>query len=298
MNELERRLRGKVRQSRSEKFQYINEAVNLTTEVISNHFEQRSFFLSRVQVDSFKVLILSTLKDSSLALLNAQHMLDIYPQQIISIEVICPAKLILSNLDPRITSLHENDFLGNDVVNKSFSAFGERSNWIKQQYLKMYTVANSDLPVLILDADTFLNRPIFLFGNEEHTLLINTKDFHYPYTSHARKFLGRPQPLLNFVNHLQIQFPEIYQQLFSKSFDEDWLEWAELGRIYGEDSPISEFQTYAGALINQEKFKPIIVSLDHENVDVGSMSFDEFKATFKRISGDLFTVGNKMNLIY
>jgi hypothetical protein len=298
MNELERRLRGKVRQSRSEKFQYINEAVNLTTEVISNHFEQRLIFLSRVQVDAFKVLILSSLKDSSLALLNAQHMLDIYPQQIISIEIISPSRLVLSDLDARITSLHENDILGNDIVKRSFLAFGERSNWIKQQYLKMYSVANSDLPVLILDADTFLNRAIFLFGNKEHTLLINTKDFHYPYTAHARKFLGRPQPLLNFVNHLQIQFPEIYQQFFPKSFDEGWLEWAKLGRIYGEDSPISEFQTYAGALINQEKIKPLIVSLIHEDIDVGSMSFYDFKASFKRFGGDLFTVGNKLNLIH
>jgi hypothetical protein len=94
-------------------------------------------------------------------------MLDIYPHQIISIEVISPGNLGLSNLDPRITALHENDILSNGAVNNTFSDFGERSNWIKQQYLKMYSVANSELPVLILDADTFLNRAIFLFGNEE-----------------------------------------------------------------------------------------------------------------------------------
>jgi len=297
LNELERRLRGRIRQARSEKHRYINDAVNLTTEVLANYFEQRSVFLSRVQVESFKLLILSSLNDSSLALLNAQHMADLYSKQIISIEVISPGELDLFGFDSRIISINENELISNGLVRDLIKDFGERSNWIKQQYLKMYSVANSDVPVLILDADTFLNRPIFLFDINEHMLLINTKDFHYPYTSHARNFFGRPQPLLNFVNHLQIQFPEIYLRLFPQGFDDGWLEWAKLGKIYGEDSPVSEFQTYAGALISQEEIRPLIVSLIHKDIDVDDISFSEFEESYKRFGGDLFTVGNKLKLM-
>ena len=297
MNELERRFRGRIRQSRSEKYRYINDAVNLTTEVFTNHFEQRPAFLSRVQINSFKVLILSSLKDSSLALLNAQHMADLYSEQIISIEVISPGKLDLSGLDSRIITTDECEIMSKGLVRDLIKNFGERSNWIKQQYLKMYYVANSDVPVLILDADTFLKHPIFLFSTNEHTLLINTQDFHYPYTAHARHFFERPQPLLNFVNHVQIQLPEIYLTLFPQGIDDGWLKWAKLGRIYGEDSPISEFQTYAGALIGQDEIKPVIVSLIHEYVDVGSISFREFEASYKEFGGDLFTVGNKLKLV-
>jgi hypothetical protein len=224
-------------------------------------------------------------------------MAGLYSEQIISIEVISPGKLDLSGLDSRIISTDECEIMSNDLVRDLIDNFGERSNWIKQQYLKMYYVANSDAPVLILDADTFLNHPIFLFSTNEHTLLINTKDFHYPYTAHSRNFFGRPQPLMNFVNHLQIQLPEIYLSLFPQGFDDGWLEWAKLGRIYGEDSPISEFQTYAGALIGQDKIQPLIVSLIHEDVDVGGISFREFEASYKKFGGDLFTVGNKLKLV-
>lgn len=296
MNELTRRIRGKVRQNRSEKFKFINEAVNTTSQIIVEHFEPKRLFLSRDQLNSFKVLIMSTERDFPLACLNSQQILKIYPTQIISVDILTPVDIKIHNLDSRIRIVNEVEYLGNEAINNSIMKFHDRSNWIKQQYLKMKYVSSSELPILILDADTFLNKPIFLFDDQSHTLLIGTQDYHYPYTSHARSFYKRTQPLLNFVNHLQIQMPALYNDIFPADFDAEWIHWVNLGKVYGEDSAVSEFQTYAGQILRQTKYKPILTSLHHETVDVENMTTDDFVKFFDSYEGDLLTAGNKLLL--
>ena len=295
MREIERRFRGRVRQGRSERYSLINEAVNLTTECLTKHFEDKKSFLLRVQSESFKVLIMSTKKDMQLALMNANHMLALYPRQILSIEIITQGTQQQDKSDSRISIVNEDIFLNNQKVVETFKAFGERKNWVKQQYLKMKYVANSDTPIFIIDADTFLVQPIFLFSKSLHTLLIDKKDFHYPYTAHARRFFNQTQPLLNFTNHLQIQFPSYYNSMFPVDFDLDWIGWAMLGRQYGEDSPFAEFQTYAGAVLNQKTHEPLLVLLDHNTHDVTNLSLSEIKKVFKDYKGNVFTVGNKLS---
>jgi hypothetical protein len=295
LREIERRIRGKVRQRRSEKFSFINEAVNLTTECLTKYFEDKKSFLLRVQAESFNVLILSTKKDMQLAFMNANHMLELYPSQIFSIEIITQDAQKQGKSDSRISIVDEDSFLSNQKVVETFKAFGERNNWVKQQYLKMKYVAESDMPILIIDADTFLVQPIFLFSKSLHTLLIDKKDFHYPYTAHSRRFFRQTQPLLNFTNHLQIQFPSYYNSMFPADFDLNWIEWAMLGRLYGEDSPFSEFQTYAGAVLNQKTHEPLLVLLDHDTYDVSNLTLPEIKKAFKEYKGNVFTVGNKLS---
>ena len=294
MNEMTRRLRGKIRQSRSEKYMHINDAVNLTTEYIFKYYENRLTFLSRPQVEEFELLILSTQKDLELALLNARNMLNLYPSQIRSVKIITQEPTETKGIDPRISLIHEVLLLQNQMVLKTCSSFGERSNWIKQQYLKMKYVSDSDIPVLIIDADTFLSRQIFLFSENSHTLLIGREDFHYAYTANCRKYYGTTQPLLNFVNHLQVQVPSYYHSSFTEDFDSAWVRWAVLGHRYGEDSPISEFQTYASAVLSSPEQVPIIVTLLHETKNVENMTIDDFENILKNFQGDLLTVGNKL----
>ena len=294
MNEIHRRLRGKIRQKRSENFSIIDKAVDYTTELFIKYFENKETFLSRIQKDPFRVLILSTIKDLPLSLKNSQNTLDLYPTQIVSIDIVAQNVPSQMNLDSRVAILDENQFLTNKRISSTLKSFGDRSNWIKQQYLKMKYVADSDLPVLILDSDTFLKQHIFLFDDHFHTLLIGAVDFHYPYTLHARHFYHRTQPLMNFVNHVQIQMPNLYSHIFPGDFDSDWIQWANLGKIYGEDSPISEFQTYAGAVLGQESFAPILVSLDHDTIDLTNLSLGDFENAFNNYGGNLLTAGNKL----
>lgn len=296
MNSLTRRFRGKIRQSRAEKLTTINEAVNLTTKFITSYFMDRQTFLTKVQEKSFDLLILSTIKDFDLALLNARHMLNLYQSQIRAVIIITPNPPQVSNLEQKIQLIDEGAFLQNTEIVKACDSFGERSSWIKQQYLKMRFVYDSDLPVLIIDADTFLVRGIFLFSDQEHTLLIGGEDYHYPYTSHCRDFFGTTQPLLNFVNHLQLQIPSYYHRIFRQNFDSDWIRWVSLGYKYGEDSPVSEFQTYAGALLGSPIHNPIIVPLIHETIDMGGKSIRDFEDSFSIFTGDLLTIGNKLLL--
>jgi hypothetical protein len=295
LREIKRRFRGKVRQRRSEKFSLINEAANLTTEYLIKYFENKETFLLRVQSEFFKVLIMSTKKDMQFALMNANHLLALYPHQILSVEIITQGAQKQNESNSQILIVDEDSFLSNHKVVETFNAFGERKNWVKQQYLKMKYVAESDMPILIIDADTFLVQPIFLFSKSLHTLLIDKKDFHYPYTAHARRFFKQTQPLLNFTNHLQIQFPSYYNSMFPVDFDQDWIRWAMLGRLYGEDSPFAEFQTYAGAVLSQKTHEPIFTLLDHDTYDVTNLSFPDIENAFKDYKGNVFTIGNKLS---
>lgn len=297
MHELKRRIRGKVRQNRREYHAEINKAVNLTSTLFTQHFEDNNKFLSRVQSDSFKVLIMSTEKDCPLAHANASSLLALYPSQIPSIDIVMPGSHAQNKLDSRITFVDESKYLQNSEVLLTLKGFNDRANWVKQQYIKMKYVSESECPVLIIDADTFLTRPIFLFSDQLHTLLIGNQDFHYPYTAHSRKFLNDTQPLLNFVNHFQIQMPGIYNHIFPDDFDLGWIRWANLGRIYGEDSPVSEFQTYAGAVLKHSKLVPIFASLEHETRDLSHKTIGDLERAIQNYEGHLFTVGGKILLI-
>ena len=294
MNELSRRFRGKVRQSRSEKNHVINQSSNLTAKYVAEYYENRIEYMTRKQVQKFELLILSTHKDLNLAIANAENMLMLYPVQIQAIHVVTQGPVSKRKVNSRISLIDEGDYLDNPAIVKTCLQFRERSNWVKQQYLKMRFVSESRLPILILDADTFLRSPIFFFSDEFQTLLINRDDFHYPYTSHCRKFLGVEQPLLNFVNHLQLQIPSYYRDLFGLDFDSGWIRWARLGRKIGEDSPISEFQTYGGAVLANPKQRPILVSLHHQTLNSENLTILEFQKSLSEYEGDLLTVGNKL----
>jgi len=295
VNEFTRKLRGKVRQSRSESYRVINQSVNLTVQYLVDYYESRNDFIARKQVEKFDLLILSTSKDLGLAIANAEHMLALYPVQIQAVHIVTQGSFEKNTVDPRISLINENVLLGNQKIIDACLQFRERSNWIKQQYLKMRFVSGSYLPVLILDADTFLKKDFFFFSNEFQTLLVGREDFHYPYTSHCRNFFETEQPLLNFVNHLQLQIPSHYREFFGLDFDSSWIRWANLGRKFGEDSPISEFQTYAGAILANPKRHPILVSLHHQTLNAENLTIPEFKKILVAYEGDLLTVGNKLS---
>jgi hypothetical protein len=294
VNEFTRRLRGKVRQSRSESYRVINQSVNLTTQYIVQYHEIRDNYLARKQVEKFDLLILSTRNDLSLAIANAENMLALYPVQIQAVHIITQGPFEKMAFHSRISLINENDYLDNRAVVQACLQFGERSNWVKQQYLKMKFVSESQLPVLILDADTFFKKDFFLFSTELQVLLFSQEDFHYPYTTHCRNFFGTQQPLLNFVNHLQLQIPSYYREIFGFDFDSGWVRWANLGRRFGEDSPISEFQTYAGVVLANPKHRPILVSLQHQTLNAEDLTIAEFKNALSSYEGDLLTVGNKL----
>jgi hypothetical protein len=83
--------------------------------------------------------------------------------------------------------------------------------------------------------------------------------------------------------------------MFPVDFDLDWIKQAMLGRIYAEDSPFSEFQTYAGAVLSQKTHEPLFVLLDHDTYDVTNLSLPEIEKAFKDYKGNVFTVGNKLS---
>ena len=293
-NELSRRLRGRVRQSRKMLFSEINEQVNFALDLIRTSSIPKEI-ACRSTADSFELLILSSSHDLPLALCNVENMRKLYGGKLIKTTVVTQ-EYPEYGVPPYIEIVTDEDLLENPNIINCLKKFGSRASWMRQQYIKSFIVHSSNNPVLILDADTFLMIPICWHASGQQILLVNTADYHTPYTIHASNFLGVKMPALNFVSHVQLQFPSIVNEIYSSDFNSGWIRWAESSRKFGEDSPASEFQTYGGYVVSKYGSQVSLYIPNHQLFDGEQISLDDFQAELKKISSDLVTIGNKTQM--
>lgn len=247
MNLNMRSLKGKVRQRRKLLFSEINGQVNSGSKYLLQHGTSVED-ACKGDSEKFEILLLASTSDLPLAISNANHMLALHGDEILKVSIISQSSVI--NGSEGLTFLTDDQFgIGNDIL-RVLKRFGARESWMKQQYFKSKFVHSALNPVLILDSDTFLNVPFSWLKNDTQILLVNTEDFHIPYNLHISKFLGITPPTLNFVSHVQLQQPGIVREIYSSDFDAGWSEWANSSWKFGEDSPASEFQTYASYLLS------------------------------------------------
>lgn len=293
-NELSERLRGRVRQSRKILFSEINEQVNLALELIRTNSIPKEV-ACRSTSDPFELLILSSSHDIPLAFCNIENMTKLYGGKLINTTVV--TQEYPENPVPLgIEIVTDKELIQNPKIIECLKKFGSRASWMRQQYLKTFMVHSSNNPVLILDADTFLTSPISWHSSGEQLLLVNTNDYHTPYTIHASRFLDIKMPALNFVSHVQLQFPSIVSEIYSSDFDSGWIRWAESSRKFGEDSPASEFQTYGGYVVSKYGSQVSLYIPNHQLFDGKQISLDDFQVELKKISSDLVTIGNKTQM--
>jgi hypothetical protein len=93
-----------------------------------------------------------------------------------------------------------------------------------------------------------------------------------------------------------MQSPSIINEIYSSDFDSGWISWAETSRIFGEDSPASEFQTYGGFLTSNYRELVRLFIPSHEHVNAELVSLDLFYKQLETLSCDLVTIHNKKNM--
>lgn len=290
-NEVLRRIRGRVRQSRkimvSEMNSQVDYAIDLIrTQLVTSQIAQRS------TSDSFELLILSSTHDLPLAFRNIEHMRKLYGSTLLQSTVIAQ-EYPRFEVPSGIKVVTDGELLWNPKIINCLNKFGSRASWMRQQYLKSYMVHAARNPVLILDADTFLVKAISWHSSGSQLLLINTSDYHIPYTTHASNFLGIAMPALNFVSHVQLQTPNVIREIYSSDFDSGWKSWAESSRNFGEDSPASEFQTYGGFVVSKYRNQSSLFIPDHQLIDGKHLTLDRFMENLEKVESDLLTIGNK-----
>jgi len=205
----------------------------------------------------FKILFVSTASDLRFLSQNIQILKNLY-SEISEIVIVTPDPLIpevrFLKLQYDIKVLSDDDVL-TEQIRKIINQCPEgRRGWISQQYIKTKVVYHSDLPVLVVDADTFLMSKVKWFTQRNDQLMfLNTSDFHFEYNSHFEKLFGDPAPLLNFVSHIQLQIPSVVKSIYGKDLDQGWSRWLATGKYKNEGSAVSEYQTYGLYRINANR---------------------------------------------
>lgn len=293
-NEFSRRLRGRVRQSRKILYSELNNQIDLALNLIRTNLVSHAI-AKEGTTEPFRLLIMASTFDLPLAFCNIKNMKRLYGERISGVTVVTQ-EYPISDIQPGIEFLTDGELLRNQKVIDCLKKFGTRASWMRQQYIKSLIVHQSEMPVLILDADTFLVKPLVWHSENHQLLLLNPADYHAPYTTHASKFLSLQIPSLNFVVHTQLQDPKIVNQIYSSDFDSGWIRWAETSRRFGEDSPASEFQTYGAYLTSCHREKASLFIPDHLIYNGESVTLKTFMQQVELLDCDLVTIGNKTKM--
>lgn len=132
-----------------------------------------------------------------------------------------------------------------------------RVGWVTQQVIKFKYSAQSDYPVVVLDADTVFLRDILFIDHNGRQLLQFSYEWHSEYEKQYRKFLGsrfkQSNFQISFVTHYQVMQKDLVVQFLGvdseKRLDnclQDWIRAAD----YSDDSPLSEYHSYGRFLID------------------------------------------------
>lgn len=171
-----------------------------------------------------------------------------------------------------------------------------RRNWIRQQILKTLFVMEQDIPVVILDADTFLLKK-FEFVKGSTQILFAGPDFHSSYAKHIRKFLEIEPTALSFVHHCQVQFSKILSEIYMTHPKRNLHNWLKLGDKLGEYSAVSEFQTYGDFVLHNHPETARVYFHEHLEVSLLDHKFQDLSELLEKLSMektfDLITITNK-----
>jgi hypothetical protein len=287
-----RSLKGKLRQNRGLLFSQIESQVNLGAKYLLERQISVDTACQEVS-DRFEILILASTNDLPLALENARRLKALHGEQVVKTTIVSQKSHSEASRD--LLFLTDEELGISEEISKVLGIFGDRGNWMKQQYLKSKFVHRAENPVLIIDSDTFLNISLCWKHGMRQILLINVEDFHMPYNVHIAKFLGTTPPALNFVSHIQMQEPAIVREIYSSDFDKGWEHWARSSWKFGEDSPASEFQTYASYLLNRDSDISIVFP-KHVTISGEGKTLSEVLDSEVAYASDIVTIGQKSGL--
>jgi hypothetical protein len=290
---------GKIRELRSRGSGWALDSAECTMKVLKENFTELKVEQNLEKQMQFLVLLLASSSDLTMAFQNIVLTEKNFGKRVKSYNVITP------DLNPNLSNLSfdlpfhkmniysDQDFISNRIYFPLVYLPGlGRKKWVKQQYLKLKFVYNSEEPVLILDADTFISPRFDWLNSNSPAILINDTEFHFPYSEQVTKFFGKSGPLLNFVSHAQFQEPKYLREILGADFEKGWQSWINSGRKIAESSPVSEFQTY-GCFISQDSTRGKFRTYRHFQYDSENFSLSDFVNFLDSGLADLITLGNK-----
>ena len=289
------RFGGKYKQIFQAKDRFIELRVNVT------HDALRDYPIMHVPPTgsnpNFNVLFVTSTSDLKFLKPNIENLKMLYPE-INEFIIVTP-----DSSDPQLNLLKstfgaivysDQEVIGSQI-DKTVRKFpSDRRGWLIQQFIKTKIVYDSDFPVLVVDADTFLLKKFEWFGLLNSQLFfLNSSDFHFEYNNHFERCFEEEAPLLNFVNHVQLQFPSVVKSIYGNDLVFGWCCWLAKGKRKFQGSPVSEFQTYGlfSILANNTRIK--LYNPKHKYLSESELPNFSSLVTKTHVDWDLITVVGK-----
>jgi len=202
------------------------------------------------------ILIPATQKDIG-KLLGVLESLKTYSLNPIETVYICsPNKLSthsFANLGLKVDLLTDDQVITSHIEGHISSSIPKpRQGWMRQQVIKLMIGINSELPLLVFDADTLLLRnTTFVFPDDKQLLQIS-HEFHSPYEKHFQEFLAKfNMPVhpanVSFVTHYQVFQSDLILKFLNsqnkETADKAIVSWIDLAD-FSQESPLSEYHCY------------------------------------------------------
>ena len=168
--------------------------------------------------------------------------------EIISVDLIVPklsiknpALLDLANSKVKIRLINEEDVLDTKTIENVFStSFPGREKWCLQQFLKLYSVLESETDFsLVIDADTILLRKISWTSRDGRQILMPTLEYQYQYYEILLKLeLIDSFPKYSFVPHHMFYSKHYLHLMYKKLGKPSAIEFAKIiESLSGKGSP-------------------------------------------------------------
>ncbi len=291
----------RIRHRRRFSVAWLEERINLTTDVVRVGGLGNARFEDDDKNPSFRLLVMASTQDIELASLNIQHMHNLYKGEISETMLVVPDSSLELGLERNILSHHNTIKVLTDsevlepvrhrIVQLLHLYKPSRQAWIKQQVIKFLIATQSDVPVLILDSDTFLLRKMRLVADDYEVLFINS-GMHWQYNFHYEAFQRKPAPLLDFVTHFSVMRRDLVHELFSPNITDGLHAWLEIPFPSYDGSPLSEYQSYGNFVTTQSNQKFRIYAPNYKYWDMKHVpSYDLLKEQLsEQIASSVFDV--------
>lgn len=188
--------------------------------------------------------------------------------------------------------------LDRDVLDFDYTRFKFRPTWVYQQFLKLFQSVTADW-YLVMDADRFINRNLYLFDGDTPIMFLRDRDEnHAPYFEYNRQMIGIGKVFAHsFLSECTLYSRSLVEAMLLEAdyTPREWLDKS--AEIITHDCCIADAELYGSFVYNRYpgmyRYEMLRDHMVGKYADQGEWTAQEIAAHVERMRGrddvDFFT---------